>query len=101
MQIDGHHTATYVAARIAGFSFKDAEKIAYAAQYVDDSTNGGIVQFAEDDYLYSRIASAHKMIDYNNFVDVQNHLAWIPFIFYPVMAHCLKDKLLMAVKLKS
>lgn len=31
MQIDGHHAATYVAARIAGFAFKDAEKIAYAA----------------------------------------------------------------------
>lgn len=83
MQIDGHHTATYVAARIAGFSFKDAEKVAYAAQYVDDATNAGIVQFAQSDYLYSRIASAHKMIDYDNFVDVENHLAWIPFHFLP------------------
>lgn len=83
MQIDGHHTATYVAARIAGFSFEDAEKIAYAAQYVDDATNAGIVQFNSSDYLYSRIASAHKMIDYDNFVDVENHLAWIPFHFLP------------------
>lgn len=83
MQIDGHNTATYVAARIAGFSFKDAEKIAYAAQYVDDATNAGIIQFLESEYLYSRIASAHKMIDYDNFVDVENHLAWIPFHFLP------------------
>jgi hypothetical protein len=83
MQIDGHHTATYVAARIAGFSFKDAEIVSYAAQYVDDATNAGIVQFKQSDYLYSRIASAHKMIDYNNFVDVENHLAWIPFHFLP------------------
>lgn len=83
MQIDGHHTATYVAARIAGFSFKDAEKVAYAAQYVDDATNAGIVQFTQSDYLYCRIASAHKMIDYDNFVDVDNHLAWIPFHFLP------------------
>lgn len=83
MQIDGHHTATYVAARIAGFSHKDAEKVSYAAQYVDDATNAGIVQFTESDYLYSRIASAHKMIDYDNFVDVENHLAWIPFHFLP------------------
>lgn len=83
MQIDGHHAATYVAARIAGFAFKDAEKIAYAAQYVDDATNAGIVKFAGSDYLYSRIASAHKMIDYDNFVDVENHLAWIPFHFLP------------------
>jgi hypothetical protein len=83
MQIDGHHTATFVAARIAGFSFKDAEKIAYAAQYVDDATNAGVVQFTGSDYLYSRIASAHKMIDYDNFVDIENHLAWIPFHFLP------------------
>lgn len=83
MQIDGHHTATYVAARIAGFAFRDAEIVSYAAQYVDDATNAGIVQFRKSDFLYSRIASAHKMIDYNNFVDVENHLAWIPFHFLP------------------
>jgi hypothetical protein len=83
VQIDGHHTATYVAARIAGFTFAEAEKIAYAAQYVDDATNAGIVKFTESDYLYSRIASAHKMIDYDNFVDSANHLAWIPFHFLP------------------
>lgn len=83
MQIDGHHTATYVAARIAGFSFTEAAKIAYAAQYVDDATNGGVVLFLDSDYMYSRIASAHKMVDYNNLVDVENHLAWIPFHFLP------------------
>ncbi|HJW57604.1 MAG TPA: DUF6765 family protein [Burkholderiaceae bacterium] len=83
MQIDGHHTATYVAARIAGFSFADASKIAYAAQYVDDATNPGIVQFEDNNSLYFRIASAHRMIDYNNFIDVENHLAWIPFHFLP------------------
>lgn len=83
MQIDGHHTATYVAARLAGFTFKEAETIAYAAQYVDDATNAGIVQFDGSHYLYARVASAHKMIDYNNLVDVENHLAWIPFHFLP------------------
>jgi hypothetical protein len=83
MQIDGHHTATYVAARVAGFPFDEAEKIAYAAQYVDDATNSGVIQFAQSDSLYSRIASAHKMIDYSNFIDVANHLAWIPFHFLP------------------
>lgn len=83
MQIDGHHTATYVAARLAGFLHDEAEIISYAAQYVDDATNGGAVHFADSAYLYSRIASAHKMIDYTNFVDVENHLAWLPFHFLP------------------
>lgn len=56
MQIDGHNTATYVAARLAGFTFADAEKIAYAAQYVDDATNGGIVQFESSPYSASVMA---------------------------------------------
>lgn len=83
MQIDGHHASTYVAARSAGFSHDEAETIAYAAQYVDDATNGGAIQFKNSEYMYSRIASAHKMIDYNNLLDVENHLAWIPFHFLP------------------
>lgn len=83
MQIDGHHAATYVAARIAGFSDQDAAKIAYAAQYVDDATNDGTISFLDSPYMYQRIASAHKMIDYNNLVAMQNHLAWIPFHFLP------------------
>lgn len=33
--------------------------------------------------MYARIASAHKMIDYNNFSEVKNHLAWLPFHFLP------------------
>lgn len=83
MQIDGHHAATYVAARIAGLSFEDASKVAYAAQYVDDATNSGVIVFDGHEYMYSRIASAHKMVDYSNLVDVENHLAWIPFHFLP------------------
>lgn len=83
MQIDGHHTATYVAARCAGFCFEEAEIIAYAAQYVDDATNEGPILFDNSPFLYARIASAHKMIDYNNLLDVRNHLAWVPFHFLP------------------
>ena len=45
MQIDFHHAATYVIARLAGFSHTKAGKIAYAAQYVDDADNTGVVRF--------------------------------------------------------
>lgn len=38
MQIDVHHTTTYVAARLAGFEQRKVEIIAYAAQYVDDAS---------------------------------------------------------------
>ncbi len=83
MQIDGHHTATYVAARLAGFTHDEAAKVGYAAQYVDDATNSGVIRFEGSPYMYARIASAHKMIDYSNLIEVENHLAWLPFHFLP------------------
>jgi len=45
MQIDFHHTATYVTARSAGFGHRKADTIAYAAQYVDDAINSGTLRF--------------------------------------------------------
>lgn len=83
MQIDGHHTGTYIAARLAGFGHEEADIISYAAQYVDDATNEGPIVFADSPFLYARIASAHSMIDYNNLIEVRNHLAWLPFHFLP------------------
>lgn len=83
MQIDGHHAATYVAARSAGFDHHEATKIAYAAQYVDDATNDGPILFEDSEYMYARIASAHGTVDYHNVIDVANHLAWLPFHFLP------------------
>jgi hypothetical protein len=82
MQIDFHHTVTYVAARLAGFPHEDAEIIAYAAQYVDDATMSGPVVFSNK-ALYSRISSAHKSVDLKNLDDVENHLVWLPFHFLP------------------
>lgn len=82
MQIDFHHTVTYVCARIAGFKHHEADIIAYSAQYVDDATNEGIVTFTEGQ-RYSRIASAHKMLDRRNFSEAANHKVWVPFHFLP------------------
>ena len=47
MQIDFHHTVTYVVARLAGFKASEAQTIAYAAQYVDDATQDGTVRFEQ------------------------------------------------------
>ena len=82
MQIDFHHTATYVIARYAGFAHRDAEIIAYCAQYVDDATNEGTTHF-DNGAMYHRVASAHKMLDYSNFKKLANHQVWIPFHFLP------------------
>ncbi len=82
MQIDFHHAVTYVSARLAGFKHKDANIIAYSAQYVDDATNAGLVRF-DNGAMYKRIASAHKMLDYRNSKALSNHQVWIPFHFLP------------------
>ncbi len=82
MQIDFHHTATYVIARAAGFKHQEADIIAYAAQYVDDATNSGTIKF-DNKAMYSRISSAHKILDYRNFDKLANHFVWLPFHFLP------------------
>lgn len=82
MQIDGHHTLTYVVARFAGISHYDAEKMAYSAQYVDEATNDKPIYF-DNGAMFDRIVSAHKMLDYRNTQELANHLVWIPFHFLP------------------
>jgi hypothetical protein len=82
MQIDGHHTLSYVVARFAGMPHEESEKLAYCAQYVDEATNAEPVRFSNG-AMFNRIASAHKMLDYRNGNELANHLAWIPFHFLP------------------
>lgn len=82
MQIDFHHTVTYVCARMSGFSHKEADVISYCAQYVDDATNSGILKF-NNGARYHRISSAHKILDRRNFSDVDNQRVWVPFHFLP------------------
>ena len=82
MQIDFHHAVTYVVARWSGFDHADAATIAYAAQYVDDSTKDHPVVFA-DGSQYARLATAHKMLDPENFEAFADHISWVPFHFLP------------------
>ncbi|MBE9183049.1 hypothetical protein IQ268_31430 [Oculatella sp. LEGE 06141] len=82
MQIDFHHGVTYVCARLAGFEHEAASTIAYSAQYVDDAINAGLIRF-DNGALFSRISSAHKMLDYRNFKELANYQVWIPFHFLP------------------
>lgn len=82
MQIDFHHATTYVIARLAGFDQSRAGIVAYCAQYVDDATNAGLIRF-DNNAMYNRISSAHRMIDYRNFEELANHHVWMPFHFLP------------------
>lgn len=82
MQVDFHHGTTYVLARWAEFSKEEAEIIAYAAQYVDDAVQTGVIHFSEGE-KFERRSSAHKMIDIHNFSDDANRQAWVLFHFLP------------------
>ena len=83
MQIDFHHTVTYVVARLANFSHDDARIISYAAQYVDNCTISGTVEF-DNGHSYDRIASAHEIFDLIHHLDVNNDCrVWVPFHFLP------------------
>ena len=82
MQIDFHHAVTYVAARLADFEHEEAITVAHAAQYVDDATSSGVVNF-HNQAMYYRISSAHKMIDKRNLSALENHRVWLPFHFLP------------------
>ncbi len=82
MQIDFHHAVTYVVARLAGFGHREADVIAYCAQYVDDATNSGEIIF-ENGAMYGRICSAHKGLDYRHFDVLASRRVWVPFHFLP------------------
>lgn len=82
MQIDFHHAATYVAARLAEFPHEEADIIAYASQYVDDATCDGAIKF-DNRAIYKRISSSHKTIDFENLDPVEDLLVWMPFHFLP------------------
>ena len=58
MQKDMHYYGTYAIARVAGLKPKDAQVIAYSAQFVDDSTMTDS-QMHEDGGLLYGVATAH------------------------------------------
>jgi len=82
MQIDFHHAVTYVLARLADFSGQEAEVIAYSAQYVDDATESGVIEF-DNGALFFHDGSAHKMLDYRDFRELGTRNVWLPFHFLP------------------
>jgi len=82
MQIDFHHAATYVVARLAGFNASEASIISYSSQYVDDAVDDSVIKFSNG-AKFSRISTAHKMIDLNNVRDAENQRVWVPFHFLP------------------
>lgn len=92
MQTDMHFYGTYVLARAAGIPHKDAHTIAYAAQFVDDSTEQNSSRHDDGGLLYG-IATAHHeaqsvlhakvdQFDGEYKCETQRRI-WVPFHFLP------------------
>ena len=85
MQEDMHYYGTYAMARAAGLKVKDAKVVAYAAQYVDDSTANESEVHA-DGGMFETTASAHTNSEVirNAAADhIEQRHVWVPFHFFP------------------
>ena len=82
MNIDFHYGVIYVVSRLGGLDRNQAQVVAHACQYIDDSTVPGLLKFAGGE-TFERFASAHQMFDYKNTDNDQNRIVWAPFHFLP------------------
>lgn len=100
MQIDMHFYGTYALARASGIPPRDAKAIAYAAQYVDDSTSQDSERHDDGGLLYG-IATAHHdwqcVINRKVHPDEQRRV-WVPFHFIPGGAGDSFEERLLCIK---
>ena len=86
MQIDFHYYCIGVLARAAGFSGKDALVIAYASQYVDDSTESELIRLeAEEGSLkFDPVRTSYTGLQAIQALSWSaQKRVWIPFHFIP------------------
>lgn len=83
MQEDFHYYGVYCLARSVGIKKKAAEIIAYASQYVDNSTARKIDNH-EDGSKIIAVPTAHHPMDFIRNLDLDDQREiWVPFHFFP------------------
>lgn len=87
MQVDMHYYGTYAMARAAGLKSDIAQRIAEAAQFVDDYTEEDDIE-TSDGALVSYWPSGHGMVCDANFDalrlnEADPHKVWVTFHFLP------------------
>jgi hypothetical protein len=82
MQTDMHYYAVYVLARLAGLNQDTAKTIAYASQFVDDSSAREVEDHPKGAKLVSE-ATAHHTTDAANLDKEDQRQVWVPFHFLP------------------
>ena len=81
MQLDYHYYAIFQLAKIAGFNTADSETIAFASQYVDDSTESEPIEPFPDQH-FDTVRTAHYNLKAFNW-NVQKKI-YMPFHFLPL-----------------
>lgn len=95
MNIDFHYYVTYLAARTAGFEKEEARTIAYAAQYVDESTEDmiskellpGLRETTPTIESNSKILKRNVDLIFEDWEIEQSELIWRSFHFLPGNVH--------------
>ena len=82
MQSDMHYYGTYCMARAAGIKKSAAQKIAYASQFVDNSTAKAVDDHENGSKLIA-IPTAHHPTDLQNIDREDQRYIWVPFHFMP------------------
>jgi hypothetical protein len=86
MQLDFHYYCVAVLARAVGFNPDDALDLGYASQYVDDSTEGGLIQLDPpqvSDHFDPVRTSYFGLEMLHTLVWAAQKRVWIPFHFIP------------------
>lgn len=97
MQSDMHYYGTYVLARAAGIPAEDAEIIAYAAQFVDDSRETNSESHPDGGRLIgtATVHSLGQVVLNANIDREEQRRVWVPFHFLPGgQGNSLKERLL-------
>lgn len=95
MNIDFHYYVTYLAARTAGFEKEEARTIAYAAQYVDESTEDmiskellpGLRETTPTIESNSKILKRNVDLIFEDWEIEQSESIWRSFHFLPGNVH--------------
>lgn len=90
MNMDFHYYATYVAARLAGYTFNDSQVIAYASQYVNDYSKDKLnkaltpgLDPIPTSQTYNEIAKYDLDRNWSETHLVETSRIYIPFHFLP------------------
>lgn len=88
MEKDFHFYCIAVLARAAGFNSGDALRIAYASQYVDDSTESEplAIEVAGGLFKFDPVMTSHAILDAKNLDWSDQKRVWLPFHFLPAKA---------------